>query len=486
MKKIFSCLLIAAMMLQLVACSGGTAKETEAATEAATETTETTRVQHQIPDELDFGGETFSVAFFADAGAEKNYYAEETSSDNMVAAVFRRTKKVEDFLGITIKYETDVEQSDYKTLYKSGDDLYQQLFYPEALSFVTEGYLQNLEELPYLDFTADWWNAEQMDRLTLGKYPYFAVCDFMITSPTVLLFNRNMITDNNLENPYDLVLNNTWTLDKFSEMLFAVINDIDGDGAFGGEDDIVGSNIESFGAVALLTGCDQMISAKNEAGKLELVLNSEKTLSIIDKFITIFQTGGAIVNAETLNPVNNGKKSFGSGKVLFSVGWPETMATVTNYDFNTGIVPMPKFNEEQKNYMCYDMSGLMAVSGTTKNKDLVGAALEFLAWDSKNEVFPTYYDVLLKTSNASDMETRQMMDIIFDSIAYEIGGVYFNMQPGFCELWYTGAQALVWGLSNFSAFFRAYKNPARSTIENFYTELAKFEGPMDFETQAAQ
>ena len=119
-----------------------------------------------------------------------------------------------------------------------------------------------------------------------------------------------------------------------------------------------------------------------------------------------------------------------------------------------------------------------------KNKELVGAVMEFLAWDSKNEVFPTYYDVLLKTRYSQDMETRQMMDIIFDSIVYEIGGVYFGMQPGFCELWYMPINPMYFGETNFSAYYRAYKGPAINSINAFYEAMEKIEGPMIEETTA--
>ena len=487
MKKFGLYLLIAAMLTQLAACgSGTTPQETEA--EAVTETTETTRIQHSLPDELDFGGASFTAAFIGNI--PDNYFAMESSSDNMIAAVYRRTKKTEDFLGVNISYVSPVTTNDFSTLYKSGDDVYQMLFLSDMvhpLTFTTSGYLYNLDSMPYLELSAEWWNYKQMQTLQLGKYPYFAVSDFMITTPAAILFNRNMITDNNLENPYDLVLNGTWTLDKLIQMAGAVVNDINGDGDYAGEDDIVGGMISGGGAVTLFTGCGQLISAKDETGRLVLILKSEKTLDIVDKLSTFARIPGGNVSKDNTT-LNIGIKSFSSGTVLFKDGSPGDMANVTDYDFDTGIVPVPKYNEDQKEYMCYDWSGLMGISNAIKNPEMVGAVLEFLSWDSKNEVFPTYYDVLLKTRYSSDLETREMMNIIFDSIIYEVGGVYFNMQPGFCELWFTGTNALNWtdGNTNFNALYRAYKNPANNTVQTYYDELAKFEGPMDFETETAQ
>ena len=47
-----------------------------------------------------------------------------------------------------------------------------------------------------------------------------------------------------------------------------------------------------------------------------------------------------------------------------------------------------------------------------QNPEMVGAVLELLAWESGNEVVDTYYNKLLKTRYASDLETRAMVDEI--------------------------------------------------------------------------
>ncbi|MBE6570101.1 MAG: extracellular solute-binding protein [Ruminococcaceae bacterium] len=485
MKKLGIFLLIAVMLTQLAACGSGNTEETEAATEAATENTETTRIQHQIPDELDFGGATMGVA---NLKHDLSYYfADESSSDNMVASVYRRTVKTEDFLGINIDSSTEVDYSNFITLYKSGDDLYQLLFVgdiTDTKNLVTEGYLYNMDTLPYVDFSAEWWNAEQMDILRLSKNTYYGISDFILTNPCALLFNRNLITDNNLDSPYQLVLDGKWTLDKFIELGKAVINDANGNGEFYDEDDINAITVADYSqAIAFVPACDQPISAKNEEGRLEMTLKTEKMLQIADKLLSVCETTGFLHCSVTTG--NGVGKSFSTGNVLYVREGPASMASAADYDFDTGIVPMPKFDEAQEKYMCDTSSVKLAVSGQTKNAEMVGAALEFLAWDSKNEVFPTYYDVLLKTRYSQDMETREMMNIIFDSISYEIGGVYFGMSPGFCELWYTGAQHMVFGEKNFNALFRAFKGPANNTINEFYTAVEKIEGSLFVEETTA-
>ena len=109
-----------------------------------------------------------------------------------------------------------------------------------------------------------------------------------------------------------------------------------------------------------------------------------------------------------------------TGRLLFFMNGPDELERLRDCEVEFGFVPYPKWDEAQKEYHSMDFGGLMCVPTTITDPEMVGAALEFLSWDSKNAVFPTYYDVLLKTRYSSDMETREMMNIIFDSIIYAI------------------------------------------------------------------
>ena len=116
----------------------------------------------------------------------------------------------------------------------------------------------------------------------------------MISAPHVVIYNKTMVSDLNLESPYDLVKGNKWTLDKMIEMAKAAVNDADNDGKYLPFEDTFGitlSEISKFNS--FLISCDQPISKKNAEGRLELALNTEKTpgaAADINKILRI--TGG--------------------------------------------------------------------------------------------------------------------------------------------------------------------------------------------------
>lgn len=119
----------------------------------------------------------------------------------------------------------------------------------------------------------------------------------------------------------------------------------------------------------------------------------------------------------------------------------------------------------------------MCIPLTIQNPDMVGATLEYLSWESENEVIPAFYDVTLSGKLARDEDTKNMLDILFDTIAYEIGGNYFGFSNGFNQLFYTvGNLVIQQNSADFASFYAKNEQAAQSTIDKFYEALEKIEG----------
>ncbi len=247
MKKHIRILSVLTAMLMagsaLVSCAGGktaspeekqndpvTADPVEDGAVPETEEAEETRPRHGLDlDALDFGGdELHSVAPYWQ-GYKYYFFADEENGNNMNDAVYSRRIKVEEALNIvmTNTFEADLGAvvSTAKANVLAGDATYDLVFnhcIQGNASLVSEGYLYNLDLLPYVDMKADWWNRTQMDALRLGKNTYFAVNDMMLPCPAVILFNKELIRNNQLDNPYDLVYEGRWTFDSMGDLARAV------------------------------------------------------------------------------------------------------------------------------------------------------------------------------------------------------------------------------------------------------------------------
>ena len=102
--------------------------------------------------------------------------------------------------------------------------------------------------------------------------------------------------------------------------------------------------------------------------------------------------------------------------------------------------------------------------------------MELLAWESGSEVIPAFYDLVLAGKLARDEDSARMLDIIFDTIAYEVGGNYFGFDTGVNDLFYSLPRlAVTRKSSDFSSLYKKLEKPSVKDIELFYEILDKIE-----------
>lgn len=492
MKKITATMLLMAMLLSTVACSHTETNETTADTSSITNTADTTvtepdeetRAMHQVPDTLDFGGEDFLINSFVWSTYAYYYFADEATGDAMNDAIFNRTIRVEDYLNVDICQELEsvenhlLSSQKVKSTVLAGDDVYSlNLLHVirDIAELASMGMLYNLDDLPYVDMEADWWKREQMDMLRLGKNTYYGVSDYMIPAPFVFYFNKEMVENHNLDNPYDLVYDGKWTLDTVVDMAISVTQDVNGDGQYTKEDDICGiSTNEIAKYISFMTGCDQFITDRDSNNRIRLALNNEKTISIIESIYKMVENKGTLYIPSSANDADTFHIS--TGRILFYLHSISYAETLRDCEIDIGILPYPKYDEAQENYISQDWSGLMSVPNSIRNPEKVGAVLELLSWESANEVIPAFYEVTLSGKLARDEDSKNMLDILFDTISYEIGGNYFGLSSGFNELFYTIGRLVVEQKStDFASWYATYEKSAQSTIDDFYAALDKIE-----------
>lgn len=450
-------------------------------TETAKETVETEppRTQHGLNLEaLDFGEDTLDMLACTWAGYNYYFFASEETGDAMNDAIYRRARTVEDALNIKIVTHMDgfyINEvfNELKTTVLAADDAYDMVFnhcITGISASSSEGYLYNLDEMPHINMQAEWWNREQMDVLRLGENTYFAVNDMMIPAPYVMFFNRDIINNYDMENPYDLVRSGKWTLDVCTEMMREVTLDVNGDGTMDVQDSYGLACGDPSEFISFMTGADQYMTGRDADGRVTLALNTDKMVSLMSLFAELAK------DKIIYSPNATERISFNSGRLLFQTGSVVAAEQMRDYTINFGFLPFPKYDEAQENYLSLDWGGLMSVPATIGNPDMVGAAMELLAWESANEVIPTYYDKVLDGKLARDQDTEAMLDLLFDTITYEVGGNYFGFDAGTNTLFYVlPDQAIKAENDSFASVYAKYEKAANRTIENFYKKLDKIE-----------
>lgn len=424
--------------------------------------------------DLDFDNEEFHMVAFDWQAYSHYFFADEESSDPMESAIYNRKRTVEDEIGVKI---TNNLYNSYGDMYAAldqnvgvGDDTIQMILMHCISSvsyYASSGTLYPLEKLPNMNLEADWWNVEQMEAIRLGNNYFYGINDFMIPTPYVVFFNKDMVAELNLDDPYTLVENDTWTLDKFDEMARAAAYSAD---ANYDENDNYGFTLyDGSEILSFWSSSEQYVGKKNADGKLEMVLNTEKAIDILEMI-----AGWTQDHVTQPSPSGKGLDCLGmdSNQVLF---WLSNMASaemLRDVDVDYGILPYPKYDENQENYAHLDWGGLMGVPTTIRDPEMVGATIELLAYHSEDTVIPAYYDVVLDGQLAQDPNSSKMLDIIFDTIVYDPAVNYFGLAGSIFTIFYQPwFDAHLEGFSAFASTWQANAEAAAKQIDDFYAAL---------------
>ena len=444
MNKRFTALLLSALLLlPMTACGESqentdapAAAETELAPEIVEEEAETEPVISDDLPESDFEGYEFVIY---NSNPETNTWfttvhvvAEEDSADAIPAAIFKRNLAVEDRLNIKI---SEVEQAadQIKNAIMSGDSSFDLTLMQGAniLSQAQSGYLIDLKTLPHQNFEKPFWDYNAYKQLSICNKLFVCVGDFMTTQideTICMFFNKGILADYNLEDPYELVNNGKWTLDKLAEMASVSGNDTNGDGIYDTNDSYGMMSWRGVFYMFLLNGCGNTLVEKNEEDVPVYTFNSESFINSYEKILNIIH-GEKKIYFDAEKDANNHRVQevmFPANQVLF---WSECISwakALREMEANFGILPAPKYDEAQSQYYSCNNGNFfgMSVPVSVSDKDRTSVILEALQSASTRTVLSAYYDIPLKSKYSRDEESAKMVDIIFDSTTYDCSTVY--------------------------------------------------------------
>ena len=173
-------------------------------------------------------------------------------------------------------------------------------------------------------------------------------------------------------------------------------------------------------------GCDQFV-AEFVDGVPQVALQSEHAANVIEKLYKLLCEGD---RAYFASGVGDRYIPFETYHALFYYMSLSSMEQYRTTEVDYGIIPFPKYDENQADYVSLNWTGLQCVPVSCRDKELVGMVSEELGYESKKQVLPAYFDYLLDGKIARHEETRQMLDIIFDTSVYDFG-MNFSNQANF-------------------------------------------------------
>lgn len=458
MKRLTSILLalLLAMPAVLTACAESeenpesTAKTqdiTTADSSAETETPETERIYADVPADADFEGYEFNINCSSNSEfsvIRNDFYAEDITGEAINDARYMRNIAVGEKLNVTIvshdasSVGSDAGYTDISKDVQSGTGAFD---IATACGYATTrlstgNYLYNIKEVPYINLEAPWWDQVANKSLSILDQLFYTTGDITTSDDDAtycIVFNKQMIDNFGLENPYELVDDGKWTMDKYIEMSNVVASDTNGDGKY--------TTADTYGA---LTWDDTMMGivnctggqcvTVNEEGLMELTINNEKIIDAVTKFLEFSSTNSTFEYQRSTIDDTTCINMFSANQSLFLSQLIQLVPKLREMDNDFGILPYFKYEESQSKY--YTTMGswhsvFLCIPNSQEDINRTGIITECLANEGMYDLKAAYYEKTLKGKSARDAESQAMLDLIFANRVYDLG--WFNQTGGYNE-----------------------------------------------------
>ena len=371
--------------------------------------------------------------------------ATEQTGEILNDAVYDRNRKIEEELNCKILEKIIVNTSgtltmltdEAKNTVVSGSDDYEMMMLPvnQDISVVTGGYLMDLCAINGFQFDKTWWDQDVIQSTTLNGKLYFAsgaATLMAFDGMWCIFFNEDMMKDHGLDKPYDLVREGTWTIDKLSEYCATVAN-LNDDSSFTWNKD--GSCV--WGISTFNSGPEKFVYASgvrgaevDANGKIQNTMESEHFYNVIDKLANLLSTkSGMTISASTTDfdaDAGGYVYVFSTRRSLFMTAEIKAAQLLRDMEDTFGILPYPKYDEEQKDYQTTMVHQMMylTVPATNSKLDMTATISEVMAHDSYESVIPVYYDNVVEHKGLRNEDSVEMLEIMRSNRGMDLAVVF--------------------------------------------------------------
>ena len=463
---------LALCLTALIGCGDKTPQDTAETTPASETSTAETAEALGVPTHADYGGETFSILTAGNV-AHRDFTFDETSSLPMDSAQYRRRARVEE------DYKVKIEQTrmqgyssgagpgymEISTAVNAGDtkwDLALVAGYDVSV-LAYNGLLYDLNSVPGIDLTKSWWDQKANESLAMNGVMFFSTGEITTSDNNaafVIMFNKDLMRNYALDDPYSLVYDGKWTMSKFAELCKTVTEDLNQDGQMN-ENDRFGLLVWDDSVVGIVNAAGQRCCTINANGEIELTLYNETTVAALEKYFDIaYDTQYSFTYQRN---IKSGAPMWQNDQALFWTSLLGNMPTFREMESDFGILPYPKLNTTQEEYyhtVAPYNSQFICVPLIQNDVERTGTITEALAYYGQKIVLPAYYDVTLIGQSARDEESEAMVEIILDTLVFDLG-YYYQIGP-------YNKQLILMVRNhdrNFASMYDAYKNTATALLK---------------------
>lgn len=480
-KRAISLLLICLLAFHVAAC-GETPVDPDVETVSPGMTTtiaeETEQVEVPGPEITDLDGYSLRIITTSWVNCDKMIRAESFNGEVINDTMFEAQGKVMDdyncsYEFIVLSSPNEVSNNIRKNAQAQTDEY--DLSYSHDNMTVADaltGCYLNLHDCDVFNFDAPWWNRDTLENFTIGGQMYFA-SNYLTYSPLyfgcVLLYNKELASEYKVEIPYEDILAGNWYMEDLISMAQAGHHDLNGDGEITLGEDQIGFVTSDAGMVNFRVSLGSTILGKDAEGYMALSISEEQSLMILDAFEQLMEYG-----ADSKDAGEYGAGYFKDGNVLFDyVQVRNIPETIQHSDFRYGVLPVPKLNENQENYISGAFDVYWGIPTTAyANSDKIATVLEATAHNCYYSVLPAVYETVMKAKFSESPTDAAMFDVIRNSMCVDAAYAFNQQNSALSDMVY-----MLYRLDSgsFSSKLASLKKPLTRGIEKLnktYAELA--------------
>ena len=413
-----------------VSAPAGETQDPGTTSDSATESTIPAETEPPAPEITAIDGQQTEFRILGRLSGSDQYYlpyaeflVEGVNGDVMNDAVYERNMFLEEKYNIKIVAAEDTTGNVKKAVQTNvlANDATYDIYMPtteHSFALAMEGLFYEIDNIPYVDIDKPWWMGETLANLSILNDNYFLLGDIAFSNfiaSSSITFNQVMATENNVPDMYQLVRDGKWTIEKMHEICVQVTRDLDGDGDIDNSDQW-GSSLSNFVWQPIYFGSGYNFIEKDADDVPYLVWDNERNMAIIERMTAFLNDGnGVLVSQQHSDWKVDNRKNFMESRSLFRVEQLYGLAQIKEAEFEYGILPAPKYDEEQEFYYSYvhpKQSQAICIPITNTRLELTGAILDDAAYQSYQTIRPAYYDVTLQGKLARNEDTLEMLDIM--------------------------------------------------------------------------
>lgn len=436
MKRIVAGCLVLLLLLSATGCSSDDVAEGANGTTQGEEQNATEQIETSPLDALnglDFADADFCIAYSSqlkDGTYDKYLVAEEMTGEIMNDTSYERYNTVAQLLQINFTF---AEHGEFAVLKETlpnilaGDDAYDYIQYASAwekpVNMIQQNALYNILQLPCIDLDAEYFYADINSQFIINNRLYFAASSYNNAGqmPLYMAFNKNLMEDMNIELPYDTILAGDFTYDYFLSSIQDAATDLDGDGKMGANDRYGYANATAL-TNYMVFGFEISVVERTENGAYTPSLKDEKLVTAMQKIVSFTTENADALNTSTINP--DGVHIFARGETLYTTTGTSALDLRSIEEFDFGIAPYPKYDENQQKYCCYLPVDPFCIPVTIQDTEKVGAVTEALAIVSADKMTPAFLEVYVENKLLRDTESVEVARLLLDNVCIDITRYY--------------------------------------------------------------